>query len=416
MTEPDREISGPSEPKQRRLGRRMLLVGGGAAVILVACVAGLIFWAGSASFENLVRKRIIAQIETATGGRVEIASFHWHLFGLDAEATGIVIHGREALTEAPYARAGRVHVGISVLGFFSPRILLRDLEIIQPSFHLIVYPDGSTNQPRPAKPSKSSKSGVDVFFDFKADHLALEQGVLDYENREADFDFQNRLIRLDFAAKDVSVLVSYVRPNGTNPESYRIVAGARDIDVTRGDAAHPVSQIAEGFAQATLDLTRNAAYLRSLRLTARSKDAGERTLEVSGSIIDFARPRWQATVRGDLDMRLLDPTTGYPNSPEGLAHVELVGEGYNGQFRIDGPIHVDGGSYIAPGVSAHGVVLDAHVHADPEQLRDYFDRGAPPPRRPIRRIDRIGSLASCHTRQSSSGSCCNNCAGQTVAV
>jgi translocation and assembly module TamB len=369
MTEPDREISGPSAPKRRRVGRRMLLVGGGAALILVACVVGLILWASSASFENLMRKRLIAKIEAATGGRVEIASFHWHLFGLDAEATGLVIHGREALTEAPYARAGRVHVGISVLGFFSPRILLRDLEITQPSFHLIVYPDGSTNQPRPAKPSKSSKSGVDIFFDFKADHLALEQGILDYEDREADFDFQNRLIRLEFAAKDVSVLVSYIRPNGTNPESYRIVAGARDIDVTRGDAAHPGSQIAEGFAQATLDLTRNAAYLRSLRLTSHSKDAGERTLEVSGSLIDFARPRWQATARGDLDMRLLDPTTGYPNSPEGLAHVELVAEGHDGQFRIDGPIHVDGGSYIAPGVSAHGVVLDAHVHADPEQLR-----------------------------------------------
>jgi translocation and assembly module TamB len=334
----------------------------------------MILWAGSASFENLVRQRLIAHIEDATGGRVELASFHWHLFSLDAEATGLVIHGREALTEAPYAKAGRIHVAISVLGFFSPRILLRDLEIIQPAFHLIVYPDGSTNQPRPAKPSRLSKSGIDTFFDLKADHLALEQGVLDYEDREEDFDFQNRLIRLDVAAKDVSVLVSYVHPSGTNPENYRIVAGARDIDVTRGDAAHPISQTADGFAQATLDLTRNAVYLRSLRLTSRSpnsqsKDRGEHTLEVSGSLIDFARPRWQATARGDLDMRLLDPTTGYPNSPEGLAHVELVAEGNDGQFRIDGPIHVDGGSYIAPGLNAHGVDLDVRVHADPEQLR-----------------------------------------------
>ena len=33
----------------------------------------------SAQFEDLVRKRLIAELEQATGGRVEIASFHWRL-------------------------------------------------------------------------------------------------------------------------------------------------------------------------------------------------------------------------------------------------------------------------------------------------------------------------------------------------
>ena len=46
--------------------------------------------------------------------------------------------------------------------------------------------------------------------------------------------------------------------------------------------------------QATLDLTRSAAYLRSFALTAHSKGAADRTLNVSGALIDFAHPRWQA--------------------------------------------------------------------------------------------------------------------------
>ena len=144
--------------------------------------------------------------------------------------------------------------------------------------------------------------------------------------------------------------------------------GARDIAVTRGVAPHPGSQHAEGFAQATLDLTRNAAFLRSLRLTSRGEDAKERTLNISGSLTNFARPIWHATVQGVLDMRLLEPSTGYPNSPTGMAQLDLTGGGYEGQFRVDGRVHVEGGSYIAPGVNARQVGLDAHVHADAERL------------------------------------------------
>lgn len=348
--------------------RRMLWVCGGLVLLLVLGLAGLIFWANSEACENLIRKELIARIETATGGRVEIGSFHWRPFRLEAEAAGLVVHGREAASEAPYAQVARVHVGIGVLGFFSPRILLRDLEVSQPALHLIVYPDGSTNQPQPRRPAQPKKSGLDTFFNLRAGHVAVEQGVLNFESRATGFDAQNRHIRLDFIADDVSALITYVPGAGKNPEGYRIEAGARDLRVTRGDPEKPVSGPVEGYAQATLDLTRNAAYLRSLRLTSRSKDAAERTLTVSGSLVDFARPSWQAKAQGDLDMRLLEPTTGYPNSPEGMARLDLTGQGHDGQFRIDGPVHIDNGSYIAPGVNARCVGLDAHVHADPEQL------------------------------------------------
>jgi translocation and assembly module TamB len=60
----------------------------------------------------------------------------------------------------------------ALLGFWSPRILLRDLEISRPAFHLIVYPDGSTNQPHPRKPRKSQgKPALDTFFDLQAGHV-----------------------------------------------------------------------------------------------------------------------------------------------------------------------------------------------------------------------------------------------------
>lgn len=358
--------SSDHETRSQFRPRRMLGILGGGVLLVLLCVAGLIVWATSEACENFVRRELIAKMEAATGGRVEIASFHWRPFRLEADAGGIVIHGREAATEAPYAQIGRVHVGISVLGFFSPRILLRDLEINQPAVHLIVYADGSTNQPRPRAPS--TKSGLGTFFDLCAGHVAIEQGMLNFESRSADFDAQNRHIPLDFTANDVSTLIAYVPAAGKEPEAYRIEAGAHDMRVTRGDAAKPVSGPAEGYAQATLDLTRNAAYLRSLRLTSESKPAGEHALNVSGALLDFSRPSWQVKAQGELDMHLLDATTGYSNSPEGLVRLDLTGQGHDGQFRVDGVVHVDDGSYVAPGVNARGIGLDAHVHADPEQL------------------------------------------------
>ena len=355
-----------ADPKPRT--RRMLWIGGGVALLAILGIAGLIVWAKSSACENLIRRELIAKIEKATGGRVELATFHWLPFRLEAEAGGLVVHGREAATEAPYAKIARVHIGIGILGFFSPRILLRDLEVQEPAIHLIVYPDGSTNQPQPRHSTPSKRSGLDTFLDLRAGHVAVEQGILNFESRSTDFDDQNRHIRLDFDANDVSTLIVYVPPDAKNPESYRIEAGALDLSLTRGNPAKPASGPVQGYTQATLDLTRNAAYLRSLRLTSRGKITGEHTLTVTGTLADFSRPRWQAKVQGDLDMHLLDPTTGYPNSPEGLARLDLSAQGRDGQFRIDGTVHVDNGSYIAPGVNARGVGLDAHVHADPEQL------------------------------------------------
>ena len=358
----------PPVPPQVPPRRRLLWIGAGAAALLVAFILCLYFWASSPQCENLVRRRLIAQIASITGGRVEIASFHWRLLSLEADAGGVVIHGREAPGEAPYAQADGLRVRISMLGLWSPRILLRDLAIVRPAFHLIVYPDGSTNQPQPRKPRKSQQPALDTLFDLKAGHLAVQHGILDYEDRAAAFDFQNRFKPLDLVAHDVSLRLEYVPAAGRNPESYRVETGARDLSLSRGDVAHPMLQPVQGYLQATIDLMRNAAYLRSLRITARSKNVADRTLNVSGSLIDFARPRWEAKAEGDLDMRLLEPVTGYPNAPEGIARMDLATQGYDGQFRVDGTVHVDGGAYVAPGVTARGVNLDARVHADPEQL------------------------------------------------
>ena len=139
---------------------------------------------------------------------------------------------------------------------------MRDLELERPQIHLIVYPDGTTNQPQPRE--KTEMHPLDTLFDLQASHVAVNHGAFDYDNRADANDFQDRHIPVDFEANDVSLLLKYVSGNGVRQESYHLDAGIHDIRLLRGTTAHPDAPPVEGFAQASVDFTRNAAYLRSL--------------------------------------------------------------------------------------------------------------------------------------------------------
>jgi translocation and assembly module TamB len=357
-------------PRRARL--RMLLWSLLVFVALaLAGVAVLLYSTRTPQFESWVRQRIAARLAEAIGGHVEIREFHWRPLHLEGEAGGVTIHGLEAAGEEPYVRVDRLRTRLSILDIWSPRVLLRELEVDRPQIHLIVYADGSTNQPRPRKPVNKGKPPLDTLFDLQAGHVAVEQGALHFEDRAAQFDFQSRNQLLDFSARDVSVRMSYLGAAKNSAESYHVDAGARDLLIARGAAPRKLPP-AEGYVQASLDLTRNGLKIRSLRLTSIAPSGlpgpREHTLEVSGALDGFARPRWNARVTGELDMRILDPVTGYPDTPDGMARLDLTAMGQEGQFRVDGSVHAERASYIANGVTATGVGLDAHVHADPQQL------------------------------------------------
>ena len=360
------EASQPSRLRRFFLRHLPLGIAGVAALVILALV-GLYLWARSSQCERLVRAWLVRQAESVTGGRVEIASFTWRPLALEADAGGIVVHGLEAAGEVPYATIAGLRVRLSVLGLFSPKIRLRDLVIVRPSIHLIVYADGTTNQPRPRKRKQPGKPVIETLFNLKAGHVAVEQAVVDYDDRAASFDFQNRNAPLDFKADDVGLTMRYVPAAGGEPEHYRVEAGVTNLDLRRGRRAAGLDT-AHGHLQATLDLTRTAAYLRRLRITSEAGRHTEHSLEISGALEDFGHPRWQAKAAGELDMGLLEPATGYPFTPRGVARVDLTGAGGPGEFRADGSIAVENGSYLGPGAKATGVRLDAHVHADDKEL------------------------------------------------
>ena len=118
-------------------------IGGVLALLLVLVVAGLLFYASTPHFANIVRQRVITVLEDATGGRVEIQSLHWSLEHLAVEVDGLTIHGLEGRGELPYAHIDRLYARAKILSFLNARLgprLARGRPPGDPSHHLPRWP------------------------------------------------------------------------------------------------------------------------------------------------------------------------------------------------------------------------------------------------------------------------------------
>ena len=79
-------------------------------LVVVIIVAGAIVrtdW-----FRNYIRQEIISETETSTGGTVEVGSFAFSWWPLEAVVTDFVIHGNEPSGAAPFVRIPRLQVNL----------------------------------------------------------------------------------------------------------------------------------------------------------------------------------------------------------------------------------------------------------------------------------------------------------------
>ena len=142
----DVNVAPPPTPTKKRKLRRLLILAGLALALLLL---GLLFYLNSGSFRETVRQRVISELRQMTGGKVEVESFTWNLSTLHFEARNVTIHGREAAGEVPYAHADRIGVDVKIVSFFTRKVSLENVAIDRFVLHLMVYPDGTTNQPSP---------------------------------------------------------------------------------------------------------------------------------------------------------------------------------------------------------------------------------------------------------------------------
>src|SRR5580658_704265 len=140
-------------PWLRKLGRilgHICLRGGAALAVLaiVAALAGLVV-VQSGWFHEYVRQQIIADIEHATGGRVELGRFSFRGPTLTARVSQLVLHGKEAAGEPPLLRVESVTLGLRILSFAERKVDLASIQVDKPQARIVIYADGSNNLPGP---------------------------------------------------------------------------------------------------------------------------------------------------------------------------------------------------------------------------------------------------------------------------
>src|SRR5271170_4511832 len=340
----------PPVPEAPRRKKHPVLLSLSAILLLIAIAAGAAAWyASTPEFEARVRNHLVATLEKATGGRVELKSFHWNLLHLEFEADDLTIHGLEAPGEVPYAHIDRLFVRAKIVSFFRAKVGLNLLQGDPPVFHLIVYPDGSTNQPKP-KTVEHHGSVTDTLFDLAVGRTEITNGVLLINQRALPFDL---------AADDLGVTIEYDRAR----DHYLADLRAADITAQRGKLAPVRSRLT-----VKADLSRTGAVLLQLQLQTGSSPKQGSLLEVSGALQNYADPQVEFAARGSIDVREVEAMTAVPGLEGGIAELRLTGKGNPSNFSVDGNTKVLGAAYRIPEVQVGGVNASAHIHMTQDEI------------------------------------------------
>jgi len=240
-----------------------------AGLALVAIVAGILT-VRTQWFRDFVREKMIAAIETGTGGKAEIGAFTFDWTSLRARVENLVIHGLERPGEAPLFRARLVEVDLKLLSGFKKAIDIRRLLVDAPHANVIVYPDGRTNLPSPKVKKSSDKTALETIVDLAVGNFELRNGLVAFADRKTPLDARGENLR-------ARLLYNLARPAYTgeiNISPLRL--GGVDVDV-----------------RLPLTLEKDRIALNNARLaTARSQ------LNLSGAVDHLTDPRGSARVAG----------------------------------------------------------------------------------------------------------------------
>lgn len=346
----DASLPNPSVPAPRRGRRifwRIVLV---IALLVLVLAGGTAWYASTPQFENLVRNKVITELERATGGRVDLGAFHWRLLHLEFTADNLTIHGLEAPGQIPYAHVDRLYVRVKILSFFRREIGLNYLEADHPVIHLIVYPDGSTNQPRPKVHEVSNKPAIDTIFDLAVNRTEVRDGVA-IVNQQA--------IPFNVAANNVGVRVTYIPAMGLRGrERYLGVAHVEDLVTERGREA-PVHSVLD----AQVELERNEIQLQSLQLRS-----GNSQLDIHGSAVNFTDPVWKVQAKGKVELGEIEALSDVPGLNRGQIQLDVQGSGNRSTFTVNGQSKITGASYHAGSIHLIGVNAKTNLHITQSEL------------------------------------------------
>jgi translocation and assembly module TamB len=322
-------------------------VGGALLLLLVLVIGGLLFYASTSHFSNFVRQRVINVLQEATGGRVELQSLHWSLRHLAVEVDGLTIHGLEGPGELPYAHVERLYARAEILSFVNARIALDFLEVDRPSVHLIIYPDGSTNQPTPKAKEASGGPAARTIFDLQTNRVEVHDGMALLNQRAMPFQL---------AANDVGVVITYAPAS----DHYLGQLTCSDLTAQQGKATVIHSKL-----DLSLEAGRDAVDLKSLHFIT-----GKTSLEASGNLLHYANPQWKLSASGTVELAEVTALGVVDGFSRGSLDLALTGQGTGAsQYVVDGTAKLINLGYAIPYVHRiDGLNATTRLHITPDEI------------------------------------------------
>ena len=324
----------------RRTGRIALRVLLGALCLLLLAALSGFFVLQSGWFQERVRHRIVREINSATGGRAEIGSFHFEWRRLRVRLGSFVLHGTDGVHEPPLFACRSVDIGLRVVSFLRRDVDIELLALDEPKLHVSVYEDGRTNLPRP---KVRGADPLATILALRIGRFAITRGTIEVGAQTAPLDLHGAALDARF---------SYERHSA----SYRGQVGFRKLEL-RAPAAVPVPldmDAAMSVSTAGIEFTPVAIGVgrSSLRLTGTLAAGGSTraTFEFEGKLHpeDFARPFNLPLRSGQLALT----GKGTFSSPSDYSvSAEVTGSGLafeRGSLRV-APVRVASAILLTPG-------------------------------------------------------------------
>jgi translocation and assembly module TamB len=306
------ETDKPRNPWRLRAGAALL-----GAALLALVLAG--WFVRTPLFRGWVRARVVAALERVTGGQVELESLNWNLAKLEFDARRLMVHGTESPGQAPYLSVDRLLLRLQVLSLLRPKIGLRYVSLEHPVVHLIVYPDGATNQP-------AHSPGKTAWFDVNARHAEVHDGILLVNDRP---------LSLDFTAEDLSFGMNWQTPE------------------TRYDGVLRVGKLQGAYGalgQVSLSATaRFALWSDRMRVDALEISSGGSHLQASGEVRHYHAPEFEVSYAATLEAAQLASVLRTPALRAGTFQVSGRGNGTALRFSTAGALRLQDLNYVDRG-------------------------------------------------------------------
>lgn len=335
--------------ESKTAGRRRRPWGKYVKWLVLAGLAGLLiflWYIQTESFQALVRRRFVAEVERVTGGRAEIQSFHTVPFRLQVELRGLTVHGLEVDGEAPLMQVDQITARIKVISLLRTDFGFHEVVIDHPVVHLKLAADGKTNLPVPRLPQVSERTPVEQLFSLSVNQIQVRRGELLLENQKFPFEM---------AAGDLSLRMDYSFLR--NRYDGNLAVGKVDTAILDWRPFAWTGNLTFGMGPTFLDV-------KSLQLTS-----GKTRINASGRVSDFRNPEFAGNYEARLDLAEFGAITRQYSLTGGWAQLTGKGKWAAAQADSAGHLVVSDLAWRDSTVNLSRANLSADFAVDPDVLR-----------------------------------------------